>query len=129
MVLLSFGDWWEGLTIFTKIYWMITIPASFIFIVQLVLSFRPKIEVASVNPIQSATTNEKAEISFQLISFRNCIGFLTSLGWSGLACIDAGISTASTILASFICGIMMMLAMAVIFYIMAKLMKTVEEDM
>jgi len=130
MVLLSFGDWWEGLSILTRIYWMIAIPASIIFLIQLVLSFQEKKpDTIHINANADVSIENKSEITFQLISFRNFIGFFTSLGWSGLACIDSGLTTSYTLLISLVCGTIMMIAMAIIFYFMSKLMKTVEEDL
>ena len=129
MELLSFDAWWEGQVVISKIYWLITIPASLIFIIQLGLTF---IKTSSkAESLKTAIKSNETEtiISFHLISFRNFIGFFTTLGWSGLACIDSGLSTESTILASFICGFIMMLTMATIFYFMGKLMDTVSQSL
>ncbi len=126
MVFLSFGDWWEGLASITKIYWMIAIPASVIFVTQLSITFfGAKAKELGLNTI----TGEGTDIKFELISFKNLIGFFTCFSWSGLACIDSGLSITSTLLISCVCGILMMLTMAIVFYFMAKLMKTVEENL
>jgi len=130
MEILSFGAWWEGISDFTKIYWMITIPASIIFVIQLTSSFLKTTTESRVhNSSKNLTVDENEKISFQLINFRNFIGFFTSLGWSGLACIDSGLSSTTIILTSFICGILMMSTMAIIFYFTSKLMQTVEENL
>ncbi len=130
MEILSFGAWWEGLSAFTKIYWMIAIPSSTIFIIQLGTSLlRTKANTEVLDSSKNAANDDKVRISFQLVNFRNFIGFFTSLGWSGLACIDSGLSSTSTILTSFICGILMMSTMAVVFYITNKLMQTVEDNL
>jgi hypothetical protein len=130
MEILSFGAWWEGLSAFTKIYWMIAIPASIIFIIQLGSSLlRTKANTEVLDSSKITARDDKVRIPFQLVNFRNFIGFFTSLGWSGLACIDSGLSSTSTILTSFICGILMMSTMAIIFYITNKLMQTVEENL
>ena len=49
------------------------------------------------------------------------MGFLTIFGWSGLACLDNGLSTGMTIFISVVCGLLMMLAMASLFYYLSKL--------
>lgn len=124
MVQLSFGLWWENLSIFTQIYWMIAIPSSIIFLIQLALSFKGhKVEKEKTN------SEDNIDITFQLLSFKNIIGFFTFFAWSGLACIDSGLTLTSTIIVSIFCGLAMMLAMAIIFYFMGKLMKTVNEDL
>jgi len=129
-MLISFGAWWEGLSAFTQIYWMIAIPASFILLFQFAHSLlAPKPETIQLNSTQNPALESNADITFQLISFKNFIGFFTALGWSGLACIDSGLAAIPTLLTSFICGAIIMLTMAIFFYFMSKLMKTVEEDM
>ncbi len=129
MELLSFDTWWEGQVVVSKIYWLITIPASFIFIVQMVLTFlKAETKTESLKtPI--SPNNIESILAFQLINFRNVIGFFTILGWSGLAAIDSGLSTEATILASLLCGFGMMLTMAIVFYFMGKLMNTVSEGL
>ncbi|MHC1703089.1 MAG: hypothetical protein AB9846_04195 [Tenuifilaceae bacterium] len=128
MELLSFGVWWEDLSALNKIYWMISVPASLIFIIQLGLTFlgsksdKVQLETSGNTSIESET-----EITFQLFNFKNLIGFFTSFGWSGLACIDSGLSTSETILISIACGVIIMITMAIIFYFMEKLLKTAED--
>lgn len=58
---------------------------------------------------------------FQFISFKNLVGFFTIFGWSGIACIDAGLSKPLTIIISVVCGLLMMLIMATLFYFIHKL--------
>lgn len=130
MELLSFGGWWEELSTISQIYWMIAIPASIIFVIQLIISFGgSKAEKLQLKTTGNTNIDSESAISFQLINFRNFIGFFTSLGWSGLACIDSGLTTTSTILTSFVCGIIMMAVMATIFFFMQKLMKDVDENL
>lgn len=129
MVLLSFDAWWEGLNAFTKIYWLITIPASLIFLVQMgLILFNADSKTESIKTIHS-TDSAETIISFQLFNFRNLIGFFTVFGWSGLACIDAGLSNEMIIITSIILGFVMMLTMALIFYFVSKLMKSVKEGL
>jgi len=125
MVFSSFCSWIGDQSLLSIIYWIIVIPASAIFLVQLLLSFRNP-DTKKNNTI-SNTEKQNIEIGFELFRFRNIIGFFTALGWSGLASIDAGLSNESTILVSFICGIAMMFAMATIFYFMRKLLDSVSE--
>jgi hypothetical protein len=129
MVLLSFDGWWEGQVVFTQIYWMITIPATIIFLIQLALTFVKKDK--KIDPITRVGKFDHFEkkISFQLVNFRNFIGFFTALGWSGLACFDSGLSTEFTLVTSFVCGVVVMFTMAIVFYFMEKLMDTVSESL
>ena len=60
-------------------------------------------------------------IGFQFITFKNLVGFFTIFGWSGIACIDAGLSQTLTIIIAIGCGMVMMAIMAAMFYSMRKL--------
>lgn len=126
MAFLCLCSWMEDLSLLAIVYWIIVIPASAVFIIQLALSFRNP--DSKKNNTSSSPEKESIEIGFELFRFRNIIGFFTALGWSGLASIDAGLSNESTILVSVICGVAMMLAMAAIFYFMRKLLDSVSEE-
>ena len=60
-------------------------------------------------------------IGFQFLSFKNLVGFLTIFGWSGIACIDGGLSKTLTVVISVVSGLLMMTAMATLFYYLSKL--------
>ena len=49
------------------------------------------------------------------------MGFLTIFGWSGIACLDGGLSKFLTVLISVVCGLLMMFVMASLFYYLGKL--------
>ena len=129
MVLLSFDTWWEGQAIFSKIYWLITIPASLIFLIQLALVLLNADSKTEAIQTESTQRGSEAKIGFQLINFRNFIGFFTAFGWSGLACFDAGLSNELIIIISVVLGFVMMLTMAIIFYVVRNLMKSVKEGL
>ena len=125
MTLLSFDTWWEGQAAISKIYWLISIPSSIIFVIQMALIFfnaDSKTEAIKTDYIDTSTP-------FHLINFRNVIGFFTVLGWSGLACIDAGLSNELVILYSVVLGLIMMVTMAIVFFYIEKLMKYVKEGL
>ena len=117
----SFGSWWQGLEIISKIYWLITLPFSLLFIIELIMSF---LGASSDSSGLDATGNVDTStdiddgISFQLVTFKNLIAFFTIFGWSGLACIDSKLAFASTIIISSISGFLMMLIMSSIYYFM-----------
>lgn len=60
-------------------------------------------------------------IGFQFLSFKNLMGFFTIFGWTGIACLDSGLSKILTVFISVVCGLLMMLAMAILFYYLSKL--------
>lgn len=127
MEILSFNSWWESLSILSKVYWIITISASAIFLIQIAMTF---IGVDSDSGGMDASGDADASIDadhgigFQLISLKNLIGFFTIFGWSGIACLDSELSVPLTIGISLFCGLLMMVIMASIFYFMGKLVES-----
>ena len=126
-MLLDVSSWWNGLDLLAKIYWLVTIPFSTLFVIELVMTF---IGAGSDSGGFDASGDADSSvdfddgISFQLITLKNLIAFFTIFGWIGLACIDSQISTTSTIIISSLCGFLMMVLMASIYYAMGKLAET-----
>ncbi|MDB9781724.1 hypothetical protein OAE07_00450 [Winogradskyella sp.] len=106
------GEWFASLEFLPKIYWIIAITGSLIFCVVMLMAF-----------IGGDTDDFDADVEagFQFISFKNLIGFFTIFGWTGIACIDAGLSTPIILITSVISGLLMMVIMAALFYFISKL--------
>ncbi|HUW05329.1 MAG TPA: hypothetical protein VMW01_03625 [Williamwhitmania sp.] len=120
----SFGSWWQGLEVISKIYWLITLPFSLLFVIELVMSFLGAGSDSGgfdATGNLDTTTDLDDGISFQLVTLKNLIAFFTVFGWSGLACIDSHLGLASIITISFISGFLMMVIMASIYYFMGRL--------
>ncbi|MDC8002696.1 hypothetical protein POV27_01410 [Aureisphaera galaxeae] len=113
------GDWFTALSTFEKVYWITAIVASVIFLVLVVLTFVGG-DVDDMGDVDAEIEGD-AGIGFQFLSFKNLMGFFTIFGWSGIACIEEGLSTGMTIGISVICGLLMMVAMATLFYYLGKL--------
>ncbi len=128
-MLLNFASFIEALSSINNIYWIITIPASLVFLVQLALTLFNAESKTNSAITKNATNNEEVPIVFILFNFRNIIGFFTAFGWSGLACIDVGLSNPSVIIMSIICGCILALTMAIVFFFVKKLMRSVEEGL
>ncbi len=124
MVLLSINEWWEGLSTFAMIYWIITLPASLVFVLQLILTFvGADADHDGLDAIGDAdlSVESDAGIGFQFISIKNFVAFFTVFGWSGLACIYGELPVFTTLLVSTASGLLMMVLMASIYYFMGKL--------
>nr|WP_298996696.1 hypothetical protein [uncultured Allomuricauda sp.] len=113
-------DWFTALTLFEKVYWIVAIVGSIIFTVLMIMTFVGG-DVEDVSGDVDIDIDGDTGIGFQFLSFKNLIGFFTIFGWSGIACMDNGLSTGTTILVSVTCGLLMMFAMASLFYYLAKL--------
>lgn len=112
-------EWFNGLALFERIYWMIAIPASLIFIFVMVTTFLGGDADGNVE----ADGNETGEIGFQFFTFKNLVGFFTIFSWIGIGCIRSGYSDSTSIIISFICGVLMMVAMSTLFYFLTKLVE------
>ncbi|SNY94694.1 hypothetical protein [Flagellimonas pacifica] len=113
-------EWFTALTLFEKVYWITAIIGSFVLLVLMVLTFVGG-DVEDVSGDIDADIDGDSGIGFQFLSFKNLMGFFTIFGWSGISCIENDLSTSVTILVSVVCGLLMMLAMASLFYYLSKL--------
>lgn len=114
----NFSLWWENLEIIEKIYWSITIPFSLFFVLQLVLTFFS----GDISEDMGADMDVESDngISFQFFTLKNLVAFFTIFGWTGIACLDSGLSDGLSIILATLAGFVMMLLMASIFYFMSK---------
>lgn len=114
-------EWFSNLELFPKIYWVVALLGSLIFIITLILTFiGGDAEMDDVGDVDAEIDSDTG-IGFQFITFKNLVGFFTIFGWSGIACLDAELSKPLTIIISSICGLIMMTIMAAMFYYMKKL--------
>ncbi len=113
------NEWFAAFEPFEKVYWSIALIASGIFIVLMILTFFGG-EFNDTGDVDTDIDGDTG-IDFQFLSFKNLIGFFTIFGWTGIACIGAGLSTTLVILISIGCGLLMMAIMASLFYYLGKL--------
>lgn len=111
-------EWYSSLELFPKIFWSIALLGSLIFTFVIITTF---IGGDSGDLDTDAEIDADTGIGFQFITFKNLVGFFTLFGWSGIACIDAGLSKPTTIIIALVCGLIMMAIMAAMFYYMRKL--------
>ncbi len=109
-------EWFSALATFEKVYWVIALISSVIFIVLLAATI-----FGGDADGMDADIEGDTGIEFQFLSFKNLMGFFTIFGWSGIACLDGGLSKGLTIGISVVCGLLMMVAMASLFYYLGKL--------
>ncbi|MET6989304.1 hypothetical protein [Sediminicola arcticus] len=112
--------WFEGLPIFEKIYWAVAIISSVILMILLILTMIGS-DADEFGGDVDAEIEGDTGIGFQFLSIKNFVAFLTIFGWSGIACLEGGWSKTMTVLISLVCGLIMMFAMASLFYYLSKL--------
>jgi len=109
----DFPGWWEGLQTIEKVFWMIAFPSTFLFFIQLIITFiGGDVEYDFDTDINGA--------GFRPFTFKNMIAFFTLFSWSGLASIEGGSGLLITLVISTISGLIMMLIMAFLFYYISK---------
>ncbi|MDO1502344.1 hypothetical protein Q2T40_19590 [Winogradskyella maritima] len=113
------ADWYSNLEFLPKLYWTIAILGSIIFTIVMIMAFAGG-EADGIEDVDSDIESDTG-IGFQFLTFKNLVGFFTIFGWSGIACIDAGLTPTLTVVISVISGLIMMTIMASLFYFMSKL--------
>jgi membrane protein implicated in regulation of membrane protease activity len=112
-------DGFLDLTLIEQIYWTAAIAGTLLLGILLVMTLLGG-DIADPGDTD-ATIAADTGIDFQFLSFKNLVGFFTIFGWSGLACLDSGMSTGLTVLISVVCGALMMLVMASLFYYLSRM--------
>ncbi|WMI70170.1 hypothetical protein [Mangrovimonas sp. YM274] len=113
-------DWFAALDAFSKFYWIIALIGSLVFLFIMASTFLGADGIDDVEDVDASIDTDTG-IEFQFITFKNLIGFFTIFGWSGIGCIEAGLSKPLSIIISLACGLAMMTVMAAMFYYMKKL--------
>jgi len=121
-MILSISEWWPTLGALEKVYWIIAVPFSVIFILQTIMTFF----IGDVHDVDAggdvdASIEGDHGIGFQFLSMKNLVAFFTIFAWSGIACINSGVSVPLTLLISISAGLLMMVIMALLIYFMWKL--------
>lgn len=114
----NYSEWWEGLSTSLKIYWGLAIPFTLFFLLQVVWSFLGGGDVPDDTP--DADIAGDHGVPFQFFSLKNLIAFFTIFSWTGIACLDSGLSETTSMVVAVFAGLVMMLLMASLFYVLAK---------
>ncbi|MBN2636737.1 MAG: hypothetical protein JXR61_10740 [Prolixibacteraceae bacterium] len=112
---------WSETELFEQVFWIIAIPATVIFIVLLVLTVLGSDADVDVDTDVDGNIADGDSIPFQFLSLKNIVAFFTVLGWSGLGFIHAEMASWLVILLAVLCGLLMMILMATLFYFMSRL--------
>jgi hypothetical protein len=114
--------WWQGMLVAEKVYWIIAIPFTVIFLIMLVMTMiGGDFDSSSADMDLDMEMDTDTGIGFQYLSIKNLVGFFTIFGWTGVACLSAEKSMVFTIIVSVTAGLLMMTIMSTIVYLMGKL--------
>ena len=112
--------WWQGMLVAEKVYWIIAIPFTLIFLIMMVMTLLGG-DLDSADMDVDMEMDTDTGIGFQYLSIKNLVGFFTIFGWTGIACLASGKSMAFTVIVSVLAGLLMMTIMSTIVYLMGKL--------
>jgi hypothetical protein len=120
MQLLDISSWWMATPMFEKIFWVIAILFTLLFLVQAILSFTAGDSDSAMGDADVSIDHD-AGVGYQFFTIKNLIAFFTVFGWTGIACIRGDMSKVFTIGAAFVAGTLMMVMMALLFRSMSRL--------
>lgn len=121
-MILSSESWWAAMQTAEKVYWLIALPFTAVFLVQLVLTFiGHDTDHFSFSADHDVAFDGDHGIGFQFLSVKNLIGFFSIMGWTGIAMLNGGKSLGVTVIVSAVAGILMMAVMASMVYYLGKL--------
>lgn len=125
-------EWWASIDWFERVYWIIAVPFSLIFTIQLILSFVGADGIGDADfdgdlggdLADSGSVDDAGGAGFQIFTIRNFVSFLTIFGWSGIAFIHNGASPLITTIGSFILGLIAMFMVAGLFYFFGRMVES-----
>ncbi|HEY6502496.1 MAG TPA: hypothetical protein VIZ28_00855 [Chitinophagaceae bacterium] len=120
MILLDISSWWQSMIFFEKIFWVIALLFSLLFLIQAILSFTSGNGDVSAGDADDYIGDDDG-IGYQFFTIKNLIAFFTVFGWTGIACIKGGMDKIPTIAIALVAGSLMVLIMAFLFRSMSKL--------
>lgn len=114
-------DFFDGMSSLEQTYWIIALVGSAVFIIIFALTFLGGDSDADMEADGTDFEADDGGVGFQFFTFKNVVAFFTIFGWTGITCIDSGLSTTLTLLISSIAGLIMMVITSSLFFWMHKL--------
>jgi hypothetical protein len=113
----SYSEWWDSLSGALRAYWLVAIPFTVFFLIQLITSF---LGADAADDVPDVEVEGDHGLGFQFFTLKNLIGFFTVFGWTGIACIESGLPLTATVVISILAGVCMMGIMAGLFYLLMR---------
>ena len=115
-------EWFNSLEPMLKIYWVIALVASLIFVIQMIISFIGG-DVFDDLDGDIDSDGDAGGVS-HFFSVRNLVNFLLGAGWGGVCFYGTISSTALLIFVAVVCGIVFVL----IFFGLVKILLKLQKD-
>ncbi len=120
---------WENLSLLSKIYWIIAISSTIIFVILLLFSFfgaEFNSELSgggdmNAGDVHSGDVNIAEGFSGFIISFKSIMSFLMMFGWAGILSQSYNLSIIGTLLVAFITGFVALFAVAGLLFFVTRM--------
>lgn len=120
MIFLDISSWWQSMPGFEKIFWVIALLFSLLFLLQTILSFTGGDGNDSMGDSDFSIEHDGG-IDQGYFTIKNLIAFFTIFGWTGIAMINGNANKGVTIAVALAAGIAVVLMMVFLFRSMSKL--------
>ncbi len=117
-MILDIASWWQALESFEKIYWVIALLFSSLFVTQLIISFAGG-DGDSMGDADLSIGDDDG-MGSQYFTFKNAVAFFTIFGWVGVAGVGAGWSHPLIITVGVLSGLAMV---ALLVFMLSRIMK------
>jgi hypothetical protein len=114
-------EWFSSLEWFDKMFWIVALVGSILFLVMLIATFIGGDIDADGDIGGSSVSFDLDSGGFHFFTIKNLIAFFTIFGWSGIAAIEADLSKGMVIFVAISSGLLMMLIMATLFFLISRL--------
>lgn len=114
-------NWWNSLELFEKILWCITLPASIVFVIQMIMTF---IGMDADGDLDG----DSSEQPFELFTFRNFINFFIGFGWTGIVFHDKISSKFLLVTLAVVVGVVLVALVMYIFVALSKMQQSGNMD-
>ena len=119
---------WENLSLLSRIYWIIAISSTVVFVILLLFSFfgaEPGSDISgtevNVGDVHSGDVGIADGFSGFIISFKSIMSFLMMFGWAGILSQSYKLSTIGTLLIAFITGFVALFAVAGLLFFVTRM--------
>lgn len=121
-MILDINSWWQGLVLFEKIFWVIALLFSALFIFQFIFSLAggDGADHDAIGDADDYTLHDEG-VGYQFFTIKNMIAFFTMFGWVGIAAYNGGIGKGLSLLLALIAGVLMVFLMVLLLKNVGKL--------
>ncbi len=108
---------WENLTFMGKLYWILAIPSTAVFVILLILSFFGADADAEID----ADVDVGGDFSGFIINLKSIMSFAMMFGWAGIISMNYNLTTVITLIVALITGLVGLIAVSFLLFFVSKM--------